>query len=209
MGISGAVWVAVGGIHDVTACAWRYRRSKMACSNGATPASPNRGNGCARSLPATSRTTRCPPTRRPSARTGTTSCRSGDALWSVAARRRALRGRRWIGSPANGFRLRASFTLGQRIGSPSEPEVGAVCLNWARTDLCGGCRVTGIPTAIANTWPSVTVDDAAFSGPATASPRWAGWRHEVPVCAQMVGGSQPWAREEPRPSARPSARSGD
>ena len=28
------------------------------------------------------------------------------------------------------------------------PKVGAVCLNWARTDLCGGCSVMGIPTAI-------------------------------------------------------------
>jgi len=28
------------------------------------------------------------------------------------------------------------------------PEVGAVCPNRARTDLCGGCPVTGIPTAI-------------------------------------------------------------
>lgn len=26
-------------------------------------------------------------------------------------------------------------------------EVGAVCVSSARTDLCGGCRVTGIPTA--------------------------------------------------------------
>lgn len=139
------------GIHDVTGCAWPYRRSKMACSNGATPASPNRRNGCARSLPATSRTTRCPPTRRPSARTGTTSCRSSDVFWSVAASRRASRGRRCIGSPANGFRPHAYFTRGQRIGSPSEPEVGAVCLNWARTDLCGRYRATGIPTAVANT----------------------------------------------------------
>ena len=31
------------------------------------------------------------------------------------------------------------------------PEVGAVCPNWARTDLCGGCPVTGIPTAINET----------------------------------------------------------
>ena len=31
------------------------------------------------------------------------------------------------------------------------PKVGAVCPNRARTDLCGGCPVTGIPTAIANT----------------------------------------------------------
>ncbi len=28
------------------------------------------------------------------------------------------------------------------------PAVGAVCSNRARTDLCGGCPVTGIPTAI-------------------------------------------------------------
>ena len=28
------------------------------------------------------------------------------------------------------------------------PEGGAVCPNWARTDLCGGGPVTGIPTAI-------------------------------------------------------------
>ena len=28
------------------------------------------------------------------------------------------------------------------------PEVGAVCLNWARTDLCGGRAVMRVPTAI-------------------------------------------------------------
>src|SRR6266567_5092082 len=27
------------------------------------------------------------------------------------------------------------------------PELGAVCPNWARTDLCGGREVTGVPTA--------------------------------------------------------------
>ena len=27
------------------------------------------------------------------------------------------------------------------------PEGGAVCLNWARTDLCGGREVTRVPTA--------------------------------------------------------------
>ena len=27
------------------------------------------------------------------------------------------------------------------------PKVGAVCLNWARTDLCGGREVTRVPTA--------------------------------------------------------------
>src|ERR1700681_2596260 len=28
------------------------------------------------------------------------------------------------------------------------PKVGAVCPNWARTDLCGGREVTRVPTAI-------------------------------------------------------------
>ncbi len=30
------------------------------------------------------------------------------------------------------------------------PKVGAECLNWARSDLCGGCPVMGIPTAISS-----------------------------------------------------------
>ena len=30
------------------------------------------------------------------------------------------------------------------------PEVGAVCPNWARTDLCGGSEVTRVPTAKVN-----------------------------------------------------------
>src|SRR5439155_26156561 len=29
------------------------------------------------------------------------------------------------------------------------PKVGAVCPNWARTDLCGGRSVMSVPTAIA------------------------------------------------------------
>ena len=33
------------------------------------------------------------------------------------------------------------------------PEVGAVCPNWARTDLCGGREVTRVPTA-KETWAS-------------------------------------------------------
>src|SRR5262249_38854053 len=41
-----------------------------------------------------------------------------------------------------------SFTHGQAFALPSPPKVGAVCLNWARTDLCGGRGVTCVPTAI-------------------------------------------------------------
>lgn len=33
----------------------------------------------------------------------------------------------------------------------SQPKAGAVCGNAARTDLCGGHRVTGVPTATALT----------------------------------------------------------
>src|SRR3954469_12585630 len=32
--------------------------------------------------------------------------------------------------------------------SRQTPAVGAVCLNWARTDLCGGRPETAVPTAI-------------------------------------------------------------
>ena len=31
-------------------------------------------------------------------------------------------------------------------------EVGAVCLNWARTDLCGGRLATAVPTANIANW---------------------------------------------------------
>ncbi len=40
-------------------------------------------------------------------------------------------------------------SLARRAPGRQTPKVGAVCLNRARTDLCGGCRATGIPTAIA------------------------------------------------------------
>lgn len=42
-------------------------------------------------------------------------------------------------------------SLARRAVWRQTPKVGAVCLNWARTDLCRGCRATSIPTAIANT----------------------------------------------------------
>jgi hypothetical protein len=47
-----------------------------------------------------------------------------------------------------------------RVPLPRPPEVGAVCPNWARTDLCGGREVTRVPTAIGRqprpTLPEVT-----------------------------------------------------
>jgi hypothetical protein len=41
-----------------------------------------------------------------------------------------------------------SFIRGQAHALPSLPKVGAVCLNRARADLCGGRGVTCVPTAI-------------------------------------------------------------
>src|SRR5262249_26097457 len=40
------------------------------------------------------------------------------------------------------------FIHGRVFALPSPPKVGAVCLNWARPELCGGRRVTCVPTAI-------------------------------------------------------------
>jgi len=38
--------------------------------------------------------------------------------------------------------------------------VGAVCPNWARTDLCGGREVTRVPTAIARAPVALTTEVA-------------------------------------------------
>jgi hypothetical protein len=51
------------------------------------------------------------------------------------------------------------------------PEVGAVCPNWARTDLCGGCPVTGIPTAITAHERPVVVQGSHDHDPRRSSPR--------------------------------------
>ena len=58
------------------------------------------------------------------------------------------------------------------------PEVGAVCPNWARTDLCGGCPATGIPTAIdtrAHNFAAPLIQE--FSRP--------GWRLVVPELLEV------------------------
>src|SRR5437660_8474706 len=43
-----------------------------------------------------------------------------------------------------------SFIPGYRALRRHLPEVGAVCLNWARTDLCGGRSAMSVPTAISH-----------------------------------------------------------
>src|SRR5262245_48381991 len=46
----------------------------------------------------------------------------------------------------------------RQAASPSPPKVGAVCLNWARTDLCGGRRATCVPNAIRPDEPVSTAE---------------------------------------------------
>jgi hypothetical protein len=38
--------------------------------------------------------------------------------------------------------------MAERALSRHAPKVGAECLNWARSDLCGGRGVIPVPTAI-------------------------------------------------------------
>jgi hypothetical protein len=54
-----------------------------------------------------------------------------------------------------GLPVQAADTLAGPIGA----EIRAVCGNSARTDLCGGCWVTGIPTATVE-----AIGDAAHGG---------------------------------------------
>src|SRR5262245_45206344 len=71
-----------------------------------------------------------------------------------------------------GARVTGARARTEGFASPSPPKVGAVCLNWARTDLCGGRGVTCVPTAILFTQDlcqHARVVRAAGSRTATAS----------------------------------------
>jgi len=52
-----------------------------------------------------------------------------------------------IRSSIGGYQLLTSPIPIRNIALASLPETGARCGNTARRDLCGGCRVTGSPTA--------------------------------------------------------------
>ncbi len=45
-------------------------------------------------------------------------------------------------------RRHVETTTARPVFEPATPKVGAVCPNWARTDLCGGRSVMSVPTAI-------------------------------------------------------------
>jgi hypothetical protein len=87
-------------------------------------------------------------TSRHSAPSVTTSGVSGCARCGAAVRRTASHGSGSQSWPMTSSRNPKSFTHGRVFALPSPPKVGAVCLNWARTDLCGGRGVILVPTAI-------------------------------------------------------------
>jgi hypothetical protein len=73
-------------------------------------------------------------------------------LWHRALRRRSQRDwTTWERNPEAGGRLAPATanpsSLARGAVCRQTPEVGAVCGNSARTDLCGGRPVTGVPTA--------------------------------------------------------------
>ena len=68
--------------------------------------------------------------------------------WCQTRRRRSQRHRMtWTPSPSEGCRNPTSCIRIPRNVCASRPEAGARCGSAARRDLCGGCWVTGIPTA--------------------------------------------------------------
>ena len=81
-------------------------------------------------------------------RSATMSPTYGDARFSDVAKR--------TGPPGNGSRSWSttsfpsleSFIPGRKRALPSKPKVGAECLNWACSDLCGGPSAMMVPTAI-------------------------------------------------------------
>ena len=138
---------------------WRGRRplaGRDTCC--AEPGRPCSGPG------SMARSARCPQGARPcwtgaGSRTAAEdrgSLRTKVAPWDWRRRGREGRGPRGTWSRRPGAGHSAGFSLSQALdrvrqapvgACASSPEAGARCGRAARRDLCGGCRVTGIPTA--------------------------------------------------------------
>jgi group II intron reverse transcriptase/maturase len=97
-------------------------------------------------------------------------------LWRRSLRRRSQKdASTWqrVTRPADDWLPKPkSFTLGRTSASPSHTRGGSVCGSSARTDLCGGRPVTGVPTAIICCWFSETepAGGARFSPRAGTAP---------------------------------------
>src|SRR3974377_1927824 len=73
----------------------------------------------------------------------------------------------------------------QAFASPLPPKVGAVCLNRARTDLCGGRRVISVPTAIRG-YHGLGMEKR--NGSNSEGPMWFGARESNLLAAQRACG---------------------
>ena len=108
----------------------------------------DKGDGWGRSSRVTSTTSPCRPTTARSAPSATGST-SGDARFGGVAKRIARPGTGWTNWSANSSpSLPSPPPLAQPPFRRQTPEVGAVCGQAARTDLCGGRAVMRVPTAI-------------------------------------------------------------
>jgi RNA-directed DNA polymerase len=130
-----------------TACRQSCKLSNRNCDGACISRFPSREDGCTRSSPATSTTSgadeRSDTDRIPLPR------HQSLAAHATAAEPERLDdlGADQAVGPTTGSRNRESFIRGQRGASPLDTQGGAVCPNWARTDLCGGRGVTRVPTA--------------------------------------------------------------
>jgi hypothetical protein len=93
-----------------------------------------------RESPATAACSRCSVKR---------SCGTGVGRYVDAVNDIGCRGSGYMHGPSNGVPNPTSCIRILRNAGALSPEAGARCGSAARRDLCGGCWVTGIPTATA------------------------------------------------------------
>jgi RNA-directed DNA polymerase len=129
-------------------CARNWPRSRSASSAGDMTRFRVSGHGCNPSCGDTTGTTGCHPTIWPSTGSGGKSRCSGIARSHAVARKAACPGLRWNGSRSDGCPRPRSITLMHLCASTPLTKAGAECVSSARSDLCGGRRETGVPTAI-------------------------------------------------------------
>ena len=125
------------------------RRSKRNCDGACISRSPSREDGWSRSSPATSPTTRC----RRTVRSLTAFRIHVTDLWLRTLRRRSQKDANDLGADhAAGRRLAPATanpsSLARAALRRHTPEVGAVCRNSARTDLCGLRLASALNSAV-------------------------------------------------------------
>ena len=112
----------------------------------------------------TSPTTPCRPTARRYLRSATMFWFYGTGSYAGAARGRTWCGSGWRNWPTSFSQAPDSASLAERAVCRQTPEVGAVCGNSARTDLCGGRPAMGVPTANTPQSPSRSLPKSKVTG---------------------------------------------